>query len=142
MHVDRRGLAQKAGEQVAACPQRVVDCDRLPGEQEREVEVLLDERLSAEALGELGGLGVACLRSGVARLATLSNREDPARDRCGKEDGDARKQPAQAAVGAADAFVSFSDASRLSATNPRSSSFSSRAWSVLQSSAAARRAPR
>ena len=40
----------------------------------------------------------------ASRLATLSNREDPARDRCGKEDGDARKQPAQAAVGAADAF--------------------------------------
>ena len=39
-------------------------------------------------------------------------------------------------------FVSFSEASRLSVTNSRSSSFSSKAWSVLQSRAAARRAPR
>ena len=68
----------------------VVDRDRLTGEEEREVEVLLDERLGAEALGELGRLR-------VARLAALDEREDAAHDSRRKQDGDAREQVRAAA---------------------------------------------
>ncbi len=85
---DRRRSAPEGGEQVAAGLGRVVDRDRLAGEQERTVEILLDERLGAEALGELNGLGVARLGGGVVRLATLDDGEDAARD-CGSEE-DAR----------------------------------------------------
>ena len=93
---DRRRRAQEVGEQVAAGLRRVVDRDRLAGEQEREVEVLLDERLRAEALGELGGLR-------VARLAALDDGEDPARDGRREQDRDPGEQRAQAPVGAPDA---------------------------------------
>ena len=48
---DRRGRAQEVCQQVAARLGRVVDRDGLAGEQEREVEVLLDKRLRAKALG-------------------------------------------------------------------------------------------
>ena len=91
------GRRRSVGEQVAAGLRRVVDRDRLAGEQEREVEVLLDERLGAEALDELGRLR-------VARLAALDDGEDPARDGRDEQDGDADEQTAQAAVGAPDAF--------------------------------------
>ena len=94
---DRRRRAQEGGEQVAAGLRRVVDRDRLAGEQEREVEVLLDERLGAEALGELGRLG-------VARLAALRQREDAAGDGGREQDGDAGEQDAQAPVRAAGAL--------------------------------------
>ena len=91
------GLLRSVGEQVAAGLRRVVDRDRLAGEQEREVEVLLDERLGAEALDELGRLR-------VARLAALDDGEDPAGDGGSEQDRDADEQAAQAAVGAPDAF--------------------------------------
>ena len=51
---DGRRAAQEGGEQVATGLRCVVDGDRLPREQERAAEVVLDERLRAEALGELG----------------------------------------------------------------------------------------
>ena len=82
---DRRRRAQEVGEQVAAGLRRVVDRDRLAGEQEREVEVLLDERLRAEALGELGRLR-------VARLAALDDGEDPAGDGRRQQDRDPGEQ--------------------------------------------------
>ena len=88
---DRPASAQKGGEEVAAGLGRVVDRDRLAGEQEREVEVLLDERLRAEALGELGRLG-------VARLAALDDGEDAAGDGRGEQDGDAGEQRAEPPV--------------------------------------------
>ncbi len=94
---DGSRAAPKCGEQVAAGLRRVVDRDRLAGEQKREVEVLLDERLGAEALDELGRLR-------VSGLAALDDGEDPARDGGGEQDGDADEQTAQAAVGAPDAF--------------------------------------
>ena len=57
MHDSRDlGRAQEVGEEVAAGLGRVVDRDRLAREQERAVEVLLDERLGAEALGDLSSL--------------------------------------------------------------------------------------
>ena len=70
---DRSGAASECGEQVPAGLRRVVDRDRLAGEQKREVEVLLDERLGAQALDELGRLR-------VARLTALDKRKDPACD--------------------------------------------------------------
>ena len=82
-----RGCAQKVGEQVAAGLRRVVDRDRLAGEQERTVEVLLDERLGAEALGELGRLR-------VARLAALDDGEDASREGRGQQDRDPGEQRA------------------------------------------------
>ena len=94
---DRSGAAPEGGEQVAAGLRRVVDRDRLAGQQEREVEVLLDERLGTEALGELGRLR-------VARLAALGDGEDPARDGRDEQDRDADEQAAEAPVGAPDAL--------------------------------------
>ena len=94
---DRSGAAPECGEQVAAGLRRVVDRDRLAREQEREVEVLLDERLGAEALDELGRLR-------VARLAALDDGEDPAGDGGYQQDRNPDEQAAQAAVGAPDAF--------------------------------------
>ena len=91
------GDAQEVGEQVAAGLRRVVDRDRLAGEQEREVEVLLDERLGAEALGELGRLR-------VARLAALDDGEDPAREGRREQDRDPGEQHAKAPVRAAGPF--------------------------------------
>ena len=75
------GAAQEVGEQVAAGLRRVVDRDRLAGEQEREVEVLLDERLGAEALGELGRLRVARLAALDERRRSRRRRPPPARPR-------------------------------------------------------------
>ncbi len=72
----------------------------MAGEQEREGEVLLDEGLGAETLGELGGLG-------VARLASLQHREDAAGDGCCEEDRNADQEAAQAPVGLADALRLF-----------------------------------
>ena len=94
---DRSGAAPECGEQVAAGLRRVVDRDRLAGEQEREVEVVLDERLGAEALDEL-------CRLRVSGFTALDGGEDPARDGGGEQDGDADEQAAQAPVGAPDAF--------------------------------------
>ena len=83
--------AQEGLEQIAPGLRRTVDRDRLTGEQERAVEVILDERLGAEALGELRGLR-------VARLAALVDREHPARDRRRQQDGDPGEQDAKAPV--------------------------------------------
>ena len=94
---DRRGAAPKRREQVAAGLRRVVDRDRLAGEQEREVEVLLDERLGAEALDELSRLR-------VSGFTALDGGEDPAGDGGRQQDRDAGEQRAQAPVGAPDAF--------------------------------------
>ena len=94
---DHRLRALEVGEQVAAGLRRVVDRDRLAGEQEREVEVLLDERLSAEALGELGRFGVAC-------LAALDDGEDPSGDGRDEQDRDSREQHAKAPVRASGAL--------------------------------------
>ena len=47
---DRRRAAQQRGQQVAARLQRVVERDALARQQQRAVEVVLDERLRAEAL--------------------------------------------------------------------------------------------
>ena len=84
-------------EQIAPGLRRAVDRDRLAGEQERAVEVILDERLGAEALGELRGLR-------VARLAALDDGEDPARDGRRQQDRDPGEQDAQAPVRAPDAL--------------------------------------
>ena len=70
---------QQGGEQVAAGLQSVVDRDRLAGEEQREVEVVLDERLGAEPLREL-------CRLRVARLAALVEREDARPQRRREED--------------------------------------------------------
>ena len=67
-----RGAPERR-EQVAARLRRIVDRDRLAGEQEREVQVLLHKRLGAEPLGELGRLR-------VSGLAALSDGKHPARD--------------------------------------------------------------
>src|SRR6266508_233076 len=72
-----RPRAHEVGKQVAARLRRFVDRDRLAGEQEREVEVLLHLRMGSEALGELGGLG-------LAGLAALDDGEDPAGDSGGE----------------------------------------------------------
>ncbi len=94
---DRSGAAPERGEQVAAGLRRVVDRDRLAGEQEREVEVLLDERLRAEALDELGRLR-------VAGFTALDGGEDPAGDGRRQQHRDPDEQAAQAPVGAPDAL--------------------------------------
>ena len=70
---DGSGVAPERREQVAAGQRRVVDRDCLAGEQEREVEVLLDERLGAKPLDELGRLR-------VSGLTALNDGKDPARD--------------------------------------------------------------
>src|SRR5262245_27132776 len=51
-YADRPGAAQQHGQQVAAGRQRVVEIDRLAGEEKRlvEVEARINERLRAEAL--------------------------------------------------------------------------------------------
>ena len=86
-------------EQIAPGLRRTVDRDRLTGEQERAVEVILDERLGAEALGELRRLR-------VARLAALDDGEDPTGDRRRQQDRDPGEQAAQAPVRAPDASSS------------------------------------
>ena len=109
---DRGGTAEERGQQVAPGLRRVIDRDRLAGEEERAAEVVLDERLRAEALGELGrfrGLRACAADASrlvgcVARLAALDDGEDAAGDGGGEEDGDADEEAAEAAVGAADAF--------------------------------------
>ena len=111
------GCPQKVREQVAAGLRRIVDRDRLAGKQEA-VEVLLDQRLGAEALGELGRLR-------VARLAALDDCEDASREGRGQQDRDPGEQRAKAPVRAARPFVSRSETSRLSVTNSRSSSLRS-----------------
>jgi hypothetical protein len=63
---------------------RVGDRDRLAGQEERAVQIFVDERLSAEALGKLGGFR-------IARLAALEHREYPSDDGCGKQNRDSRK---------------------------------------------------
>ena len=78
---DRSGAAPECREQVAAGLRRVVDRDRLAGEQEREVEVLLDERLGAEALDELGRLRVAGFTALDERRRSRRRRPPPARPR-------------------------------------------------------------
>ncbi len=78
---DGSGVAPERREQVAAGLRRVVDRDRLAGEQEREVEVLLDERLGAEALDELGRLRVARLTALDERRRSRRRRPPPARPR-------------------------------------------------------------
>ena len=88
---DRSGRAQELGQQVAASLRRVVDRDRLAGEQKRTVEILLDERLGAKPLGELGRLR-------VARVAALDDREHPAGERRRQQDPDTGEQPAKAPV--------------------------------------------
>ena len=93
---DGSGTAPEGREQVAAGLRRVVDGDRLAGEQKRQVEVLLDERLGAEALDELGRL----CSSG---FTALDGGEDAAGDGRGKQNRDPDEQAAQAAVGAPDA---------------------------------------
>ena len=117
---DRLRGAQEGREQVAAGLRRVVDRDRLAGEQERAVEVLLDERLRAEALGELGRLR-------VARLAALDDarRSRPRRPPTSRTATPASSTRRRRFVRRA-RFVSCSEASRLSVTNSRSSSFSSK----------------
>ena len=94
---DRSGAASEGGEQVAAGLRRVFDRDRLACEEERQVEVFLDERLSPEALDELGRLR-------VSRFTALDDREDPAGDGRRQHDRHPGEQHAQAAVGATDAF--------------------------------------
>ena len=88
---DRFRRPLEGGKQVAARLRRVVDRSRLAGQEEREVEVLLDERLGAEALGELGRLG-------VTRLAALGHRVDPARDGRDEQERDPCEQRAEAPV--------------------------------------------
>jgi hypothetical protein len=70
---DGSGVAPERREQVAAGQRRVVDRDCLPREQEREVEVLFDQRLGAEALDEL-------CRLRVSGFTALDGGEDPAGD--------------------------------------------------------------
>ena len=94
---DRRARPQQVGEQIAACLRRVVDRNRLAGEQERPVEVLLDERLGTEALGELGRLRVAC-------LAALDDGEHASRERRGQQDRDPGQQRAKTPVRAPGPF--------------------------------------
>ena len=91
---DGRRRAQEIRKHVAASLRRVVDRDRLASEQKGEVEVLLDERLRAEALGELGRLR-------VARLAALDDGEDAAGDGRREQDRDTCEQRAKAPVRAA-----------------------------------------
>ncbi len=78
---DRLRRAQERGEQRAARLRRVGDRDRLAREQQRAVEILVGERLRAEPLGDLRGLG-------VTRLAALDEREDPTRESGEQQDRD------------------------------------------------------
>jgi hypothetical protein len=102
---DHGRAALERVEQVAAGLGRVVDRDRLASEQERKVEVILDERLGAQALRELSGLGFASLRrgdrgpvGGVACMAALEEGEDAAGDRCRESDCDDGERDPQAPV--------------------------------------------
>src|SRR5262245_47464415 len=88
---DRAGDPEEILEQVDAALRRVVDRNRLAAEQEREVEVVLDERPRAEALREPR-------RFGVARLAALDQREDPACRSGDEQRRDAGQQDAKATV--------------------------------------------
>ncbi len=79
----------------------------MAGEQEGTVEVFLDERLGAEALGELGRLR-------VARLAALDDGEDASREGRGEQDRDPGEQRAKAPVRAARPFrLPFGDLAAL-----------------------------
>ena len=88
---DRRGAALERRQQVAAGLRRAGDRDCLAGEQEREVEMLLDERLGAEPLHELRGFR-------VAGLAALDRGEDPAGDGRGQQDGHPDEKDPEATV--------------------------------------------
>jgi hypothetical protein len=97
-----RGAAE-GSEQVAAGLRRVVDHDRLASEQERNVEVILDERLGTETLNELGGFSVTCLGGSVAGLAALDDGQAAAGYRGDEQHGETRQQAAQPAVDSPDA---------------------------------------
>ena len=88
---DRLRAPPERSEQIAPRLRGVVDRNCLAGEQEREVEVVLDERLCAETLRELGGLG-------VARLAPLDEGVEPARDRRREQERHAGEQRAESSV--------------------------------------------
>ena len=91
---DRLRRSLEGGEEVTASLCRVVDRDRLTGEEQREVEVLLHECLRAESLRELSRLG-------LARVAALPQCDEAACDGGREEHRDAGEQDAQAAVRAA-----------------------------------------
>ena len=128
--------AQEVGEQGAAGLGRVVDRHRLTGEQQRAVEVLLDERLGAEPLRDLRRLGVARLAALRERASTPPTAAASSRTATPASNARSRRFVRRARI------ASRSATARLSQTNARSSSFRSSACSALQSSAAARRAPR
>ena len=97
---DREGVVLEFLEQVAAGLQSVLELDSGDRVEHREIQVLLDQRLSPDSLG----VGGECLRYGVAALrlcvASLDQR-DHAGERRDEQKGDgSSQQPAQAAVGA------------------------------------------
>src|SRR5215207_4674170 len=72
-HPDGGGALDQRGEQVAARLDRVVEHDALPGQQQRAVELALDEGARAEPLR----VGRARL---VARRAALGERDEAGHD--------------------------------------------------------------
>ena len=74
-HADRGGAAQQRAEQVAARARRVVERDALAGEQQRAVELVVDQRPGAEPL-RLGGGRLVGARS---RAAAARSRRRPRR---------------------------------------------------------------
>ena len=134
---DRDGgrAAHQRGQQVAAGLDRVLERDALAREQQRPVEVVLDERPRAE-VPRVRGARLA------ARLIALAEeqRAGAARQRQQREHG-AQERP-QAPVRAPGARSSASLRQRPASTNARSTAFSSAACAAAQSSVDARRAPR
>jgi hypothetical protein len=92
-HAHRRGALEQGGEQVSASLERVVQRQALAGEQQRTVEVVLRERLGAEALRRRR-------RRLGARVAALVQRDRTGDHGEGQKRGDTREHHAQAALGA------------------------------------------
>ena len=106
-HSDRSRVADERSEKIALSHRRGRKLDALAREQQRAVEVGLDERLGAEPLGLGGDLGRSRPQCRRARpgcvfscLAALRHGEDPARDRGREQHRHADQEAAQPSVGA------------------------------------------
>ena len=112
---DRGRAAEQRAEQVAARPHRVVERDALAGEQERAVELVVEQRAGTESLG----LGRRRLGARVAALLERDRRPRPPQ---------ATSSAATPARTARSRRCERSLAARLSARNSRSAALRSASW--------------
>ena len=91
---DRGRAPEQGAEQVPARPHRVVERHALAGEQERAIELLVEQRARSESLG----LGRGRLRAGVSSLLKCDRARDDREDEQRADTGEDGAQPALRAL--------------------------------------------